>query len=62
MKQKENFPDTPNEQLELAIEAVFKSWMGERAVVYREKKRHNKRHCKWNCSKCCHNGLWKHGR
>jgi len=31
------FPDTPNEQLGLAIEAVFKSWMGERAVVYREK-------------------------
>jgi len=29
------FPDSPNEQLELAIEAVFKSWMGERAVVYR---------------------------
>ena len=34
---KRKFPDTPNEQLELAIEAVFKSWMGERAVVYREK-------------------------
>ena len=29
------FPDSPNEQLELAIEAVFESWMGERAVVYR---------------------------
>ena len=34
---KRKFPDTPNEQLELAIEAVFKSWMGERAIVYREK-------------------------
>ena len=34
---KRKFPDTPNEQLGLAIEAVFKSWMGERAVVYREK-------------------------
>ena len=32
---KRKFPDTPNEQLGLAIEAVFKSWMGERAVVYR---------------------------
>lgn len=31
------FPDDPYKQLELAIEAVFKSWMGERAVVYREK-------------------------
>ena len=31
------FPSDPYEQLELAIEAVFKSWMGERAVVYREK-------------------------
>ena len=29
------FPDSPNEQLELAIQAVFESWMGERAVVYR---------------------------
>jgi len=34
---KRKFPDTPNEQLGLAIEAVFKSWMGERAIVYREK-------------------------
>jgi pyruvate, orthophosphate dikinase len=31
------FPEDPFEQLELAIEAVFRSWMGERAVVYREK-------------------------
>lgn len=31
------FPDEPNVQLELAIKAVFASWMGERAVVYREK-------------------------
>ena len=34
---KRKFPDTPDEQLVLAIEAVFKSWMGERAIVYREK-------------------------
>ncbi len=34
---KRKFPDTPNEQLRLSIEAVFRSWMGERAVVYREK-------------------------
>ncbi len=34
---KRKFPDTANEQLGLSIEAVFKSWMGERAVVYREK-------------------------
>ncbi len=31
------FPSDPFEQLELAIKAVFSSWMGERAVVYREK-------------------------
>ncbi len=31
------FPSDPYEQLELAIRAVFGSWMGERAVVYREK-------------------------
>ena len=34
---KRKFPTNPNEQLQLAIEAVFKSWIGERAVVYREK-------------------------
>ena len=37
MHAKRKFPDAPNEQLGLAIEAVFKSWMGERAIVYREK-------------------------
>ena len=31
------FPTDPTEQLELAIKAVFGSWMGERAIVYREK-------------------------
>ncbi len=31
------FPSDPFEQLELAIKAVFGSWMGERAIVYREK-------------------------
>ncbi|MEX2587484.1 MAG: pyruvate, phosphate dikinase [Actinomycetota bacterium] len=30
-----NFPETPIEQLKFAIEAVFKSWTGERAVIYR---------------------------
>ena len=31
------FPSDPSEQLELAIKAVFGSWMGERAIVYRDK-------------------------
>ncbi len=31
------FPSDPYDQLELAINAVFGSWKGERAVVYREK-------------------------
>jgi len=31
------FPDDPYKQLELAIEAVFRSWMGERAIIYRDK-------------------------
>src|SRR3990172_3816689 len=31
------FPSDPFEQLELAIKAVFDSWMGERAIVYRKK-------------------------
>jgi len=34
-KTKEPFPRDPYIQLELAIEAVFKSWMGKRAVDYR---------------------------
>ena len=34
---KRKFPTNPNEQIQLAIDAVFRSWMGERAVIYREK-------------------------
>src|ERR671916_877525 len=30
------FPEDPNEQLELAIGAVFDSWLGERATAYRK--------------------------
>lgn len=30
------FPDDPREQLRYAVEAVFKSWNGERAKVYRK--------------------------
>ncbi len=32
----EGFPQDPYTQLERAIEAVFKSWMGDRAIRYRE--------------------------
>lgn len=31
-----DFPQDPKEQLDLAIEAVFKSWSGKRAMDYRE--------------------------
>ena len=31
------FPTDPTKQVELAIKAVFGSWMGKRALVYREK-------------------------
>src|SRR4030066_2038809 len=31
-----NFPDNPHEQLKLAINAVFGSWFGDRAVKYRK--------------------------
>ncbi len=31
----EDFPQDPLKQLQLAVEAVFKSWMGDRAVSYR---------------------------
>lgn len=34
---KRKFPSDPYEQLELAVKAVFGSWMGQRAKVYREK-------------------------
>jgi len=30
------FPDDPFEQLEIAIQAVFRSWMGKRAIDYRK--------------------------
>lgn len=33
------FPSDPWEQLQLAIEAVFRSWNNERAIVYRRKER-----------------------
>ena len=32
---KKDFPENPKEQLLLAVEAVFKSWNTERAVIYR---------------------------
>jgi pyruvate,orthophosphate dikinase len=31
----QEFPDDPNEQLKLAIDAVFSSWNGARAITYR---------------------------
>jgi pyruvate,orthophosphate dikinase len=34
-----DFPQAPHEQLFLAIEAVFRSWNAERAVVYRRQER-----------------------
>lgn len=33
------FPSDPLDQLEMAIEAVFKSWNNERAIVYRKRER-----------------------
>lgn len=33
------FPSDPWEQLQLAVEAVFRSWHNERAIVYRRKER-----------------------
>jgi pyruvate,orthophosphate dikinase len=33
------FPQNPREQLELAIEAVFRSWNADRAVLYRRQER-----------------------
>lgn len=34
---KKLFPSDPYEQLHLAIKAVFDSWMGRRAIIYRQK-------------------------
>ncbi|MEI2827211.1 MAG: PEP/pyruvate-binding domain-containing protein [Dermatophilaceae bacterium] len=33
------FPQNPREQLDAAVEAVFRSWSGERAVLYRRQER-----------------------
>jgi len=35
----DDFPQDPREQLDLAIEAVFKSWNADRAVLYRRQER-----------------------
>ncbi|MGB2701214.1 MAG: PEP/pyruvate-binding domain-containing protein, partial [Candidatus Phosphoribacter baldrii] len=35
----ERFPQDPRAQLDAAIEAVFRSWSGERAVLYRRQER-----------------------
>ncbi len=35
----QDFPSDPMKQLELAIEAVFKSWNNERAVIYRNREK-----------------------
>ena len=34
-----DFPTDPLEQLKLAVEAVFKSWMNERAIIYRRREK-----------------------
>lgn len=34
-----DFPQDPREQLDMAVLAVFRSWMGERAVLYRRQER-----------------------
>ncbi|GIV05796.1 MAG: pyruvate, phosphate dikinase [Fimbriimonadales bacterium] len=37
--QGKEFPEDPYQQLEMAIEAVFRSWNNERAVIYREREK-----------------------
>ena len=37
--QGKEFPQDPFQQLEMAIEAVFRSWNNERAVIYREREK-----------------------
>jgi len=34
-----DFPQDPNDQLKAAIEAVFRSWNNERAIIYRQKEK-----------------------
>lgn len=38
-KRGEDFPTDPYEQLEIAIEAVFRSWNNDRAITYRRKEK-----------------------
>ncbi|MDM7461762.1 MAG: pyruvate, phosphate dikinase [bacterium] len=38
-EQGKEFPEDPYQQLKMAIEAVFRSWNNERAVIYREREK-----------------------
>ncbi len=45
--------------MDMAIEAVFRSWNTERARIYRRRERIP---TTWHCSQHLHHGLWQHGR
>jgi len=54
------FPEDPMVQLRLAIEAVFRSWMGKRAMDYRKEFNITQR-WRTNRRQCLHHGVWKYG-
>ena len=55
-----DFPTDPYDQLRLAIAAVFNSWMGKRAIDYRNF--HKLPHDWGTAVNVRDDGLWKHGR
>ena len=57
---KKDFPDEPLEQLRMAINAVFSSWFGARAITYRQALRHPG--FVGNGGQCRRHGVRQYGR
>ena len=55
------FPSDPHRQLEMAVRAVFGSWMGERAVVYRREEGITPDMADGDGRQRRRDGVWQHG-
>lgn len=53
-----DFPQDPRTQMDMAIEAVFRSWNTERAAIYRRRERIQ---IHGNRGEYLHHGLWEYG-
>ena len=56
------FPSDPHDQLEIAIRAVFNSWMGKRAVDYRREFKITPDMANGTAVNVVRDGLWQHGQ